>query len=272
MSHTFTFFWITEGDFSIVTHFSSVDPARNSYHTNKSDSIVLINSYEPYMVLSSTYNAIRFTLYLDRYKQTLSSQFPNKFSLLAENSDEGIFKLKQLFAQYESCLRTKTVAAAILAESLSLQIILNLLGNFAVSAKENNSIGHNTTVTRVQEICKYIDINYATNFSLDEIAEYFYITPQYISKLFRTTMHISLFHYVTQVRLSHAIYDLQTTTLTIENIAEKNGFANVRSFSTAFYKIWNVHPSTFRKKSKFYLSIYLNRENFGKRIILERYM
>lgn len=49
------------------------------------------------------------------------------------------------------------------------------------------------------------------------------------------------------VRIKHAELLLQETNLTVDEIAEKTGFTNSRSFRRNFYKIVGMNPTDYRK-------------------------
>lgn len=56
--------------------------------------------------------------------------------------------------------------------------------------------------------------------------------------------------YLDDLRLGHAYHDLVNSELTIEMIAEKNGFAGSKAFARAFRERYGILPSEYRKKNK----------------------
>jgi AraC family transcriptional regulator len=55
--------------------------------------------------------------------------------------------------------------------------------------------------------------------------------------------------YLSGLRIVHAKNQLQTTKLTIEEIALSNGFGSIAHFSNAFHRIAGLTPTAFRKLS-----------------------
>lgn len=103
-------------------------------------------------------------------------------------------------------------------------------------------------LNRLKSILDYMNQNYRENITLVDMARREYLTPSYLSAFFEKTMGTPLTVYLTNIRLNHAVHDLTHTDHTIEQIAEANGFANARSFSTVFQKYYEMRPSEYRKK------------------------
>lgn len=220
----------------------------NLLQTCGTDQLLLINAYDAFSIDFSDYEALHFILYPDRYKSSLSEHFSHRFSQPDLGSEASKYSLKQNLAKYTKCWLAGSTYGAILAESLSIQILLDLI-QFFIEA-ENSTKSSPSGQERVSEICQFIENNYKNDFKIKDIASNFYITPQYLSSLFKDTLNIGLFKYISNVRLSHALLDLQTSNLTIEKIADINGFANVRSFTNLFHKTFQMLPSEYRTKEK----------------------
>lgn len=99
---------------------------------------------------------------------------------------------------------------------------------------------------RVQEIADYIDLHYAENFSLPDLARAFYLTPQYLSAFFREHFSANFKSYLTEKRLFYALRDLRNTELGIAEVAMRNGFASVSAFQKNFRRYYGVSPSDYR--------------------------
>ena len=69
------------------------------------------------------------------------------------------------------------------------------------------------------------------------------MTPSYISHLFRQFINKSYTEYIVLLRLEHARELLLTSDLTLEDIADRSGFANARSMSGYFKNAYGSLPS-----------------------------
>lgn len=101
------------------------------------------------------------------------------------------------------------------------------------------------TLTR---ITRYIDMNYASEMSLTHLSEKFQLSKQYIMRLFRENMGITVSHYVCEVRLRKSLDMLSHTSLTISQVAYAVGFDDPHYFDRVFKKVYKLTPTQFRQK------------------------
>ena len=135
----------------------------------------------------------------------------------------------------------------LLNKSYVYELLYILTTNFKVEGT-TNSTDINKNSERIKNILTYINENYREKISLNNLAETFYLSMPYISKIFKELIGLSFSDYLTDVRLSHATKDLANPNLKIEYIAEKNGFSNTRSFVSAFKNKYDYLPSRYRKE------------------------
>jgi len=102
----------------------------------------------------------------------------------------------------------------------------------------------------IDEIKFYIDINYAENLKLKEIAAHFGIHQNYLTRSFHDKFGISPKKYLTNLKLKKAARLLTTTELSIFIIASSLGFDDQLAFSKIFKTYYNLSPSEYRKKQK----------------------
>lgn len=108
-----------------------------------------------------------------------------------------------------------------------------------------NVMQNDTIINKVKE---YINNNYSEDLSLERIAEYVYLSPGYLSTLFKVETGITVFDYLTNLRMEKAKEFLLTTNIKIQDIAIKVGYNSSQSFIRYFKKYYNITPNQFRKK------------------------
>ena len=100
----------------------------------------------------------------------------------------------------------------------------------------------------VEQICAYLAANYQQKLSLTEVAARFYISPYYLSRLFRRVTGQSIVDYLNNRRIEAAQKLLETTELSISAIAEQTGFASAAHFRRVFREVMDISPLQYRKK------------------------
>lgn len=95
----------------------------------------------------------------------------------------------------------------------------------------------------------YIQHNYRENITLEDLAKQTFLSKTYISHSFTKCFGISFMEYLTQVRLSHAIRQMQGNAV-LADIAYESGFLNVNAMIHAFKKYRGTTPGEYRKTLK----------------------
>lgn len=102
----------------------------------------------------------------------------------------------------------------------------------------------NQTVTR--KVMQYIDQNIDTELNCIDIADYAFISHDYLTKLFKKETGLSLSQYIIKVRIEKSRKLLETTNLSIREIASSIGCDNVSYFSKFFRKHLKISPVEYR--------------------------
>lgn len=106
---------------------------------------------------------------------------------------------------------------------------------------------NNTIHERISEIVQYINRHYDKPLSLTKIADIFYISPYYLSRLFKEVTGFNFVEYLNLVRIREAQKLLKNSNAKIIEIAQAVGFKNVAHFGRVFKKITSLSPSSYRK-------------------------
>ncbi len=92
----------------------------------------------------------------------------------------------------------------------------------------------------------YIDNNYNQEFTLQQIADKYFINMSYLSTLFKAEFKESFAAYVTKVRINHACIMLKTLTLSSEKISKICGYNDYSYFNKVFKKNIGITPGEYR--------------------------
>jgi len=94
----------------------------------------------------------------------------------------------------------------------------------------------------------YIDANYRNRIYLSTVARHLNVSPNYLSRLFRSQVGTTLTAYVQSLRLDHARCLLATAEHSISEIAYQVGYQNYRDFYRNFVKREKASPREVRRR------------------------
>ncbi len=102
------------------------------------------------------------------------------------------------------------------------------------------------TFRRVSVAKDYMDSHLNNRLDLQKISKEACLSPFHFLRLFKELFHITPHQYLLQERLKKALYYLDTSSKSIEEIARKVGFDDASSFGRLFKKRYNLTPSGYR--------------------------
>ena len=134
----------------------------------------------------------------------------------------------------------------------SLRLLYNLFLN-DLTATQERSIDRHRFPKRVEEI--YLDFlrllsqHYAEHRDIAFYATELCITTTYLSRIVRQVSGRTVVEYIDQMLLMEAAWLLQTTTLSVAQIADRLHFAETASFARFFRRLKGCTPKEFRNGS-----------------------
>lgn len=101
----------------------------------------------------------------------------------------------------------------------------------------------------VKKMLGYLNENYPCKISLDSIAQNLYLSPVYISKIFKEETGDSPINYLIRIRMEKAKELLATEEfVSVKQVANKVGYDDVYHFSKLFKKHYGISPLNYSKK------------------------
>ena len=99
----------------------------------------------------------------------------------------------------------------------------------------------------LQKAMDYMVSNLSNRIKLEDVAAHLYISPAWLSKLFRTKLDVSFHQYVTQLKIEEAKLLLRHSKTSIQDIAWRLGYEDTVYFSKLFKRVTGVTPTKYRK-------------------------
>ncbi len=154
---------------------------------------------------------------------------------------ESRARLLSLPGELEAVLTHPCEDAATACYALMLQLLL-LLHRHAVPQGEAERLPE--AIRRIKE---YIDENYTTLVGVEALADRFFYSREYLSRLFRRTLNTTVSDYLLDKKLSHSKRMLEEGA-SVTDACYASGFRNMSSFIRNFRDYAGVLPSVYRKR------------------------
>lgn len=221
----------------------------------KQEDIILCNSFETRTVYSSKPNIL---LRLKVQEDYLHSELGIKRSrviccnsILSSTDEEVKYReLKRLFTRLLLCQFERGENDCLEFKALLLQFLYFLVSNFKGDNRNQAMDLLMPQDDRMASIISFVEQNYASGITLQEIAQQEHLSLPYLSKLFKEKCGMNFTKYLSQFRLKQAVGELISSSQSILKIAMNNGFSSVSVFNRLFTEIYGETPSEFRLKRK----------------------
>lgn len=214
----------------------------------KDDDLVLINSGQVHFIVvdnEEVFTGLSLIISYDFLKKNYSDIDKIIFKL---KDDNKLMELKSAFKEVALFYtQSNNPLNYLKINSLVYEIIYILLENYTMKKVSTNSCLSQKHLDRMIIISEYINNNYKYDISLEDIAEKFNFSKEHLSRSFTKYMGINFKSYLTSIRLSNAYRDLTNTDYSITYIAMENGFPNLKSFITAFKRVYGETPYKYIK-------------------------
>ena len=125
--------------------------------------------------------------------------------------------------------------------------IVKVLDRFTESVYENRNI---KSVDIIRKTREFIRANYKKKIKLIDISKAIYLSPYYLSHIFKKETRSTLLEYLTKVRIEEAKYLLENTKWNTTQIAFEVGCSDQSYFCKVFKKSESISPSDYRKRMK----------------------
>jgi beta-xylosidase/AraC-like DNA-binding protein len=174
-----------------------------------------------------------------------------------------VFKCNSILADNPDCSILRSILAEIACYDASgspkentplfysriFRLLHELKQNFSFP-DTSSRVNDKSKAKRGELITSYIVKNYRYPLTLENLAERFSLTPQYLSRYFKQQFGVNFHTYLNRLRLENALKDLVLSDATVTAVAYDNGFPNLSSFLKEFKEVWGKNPTEYRKTAR----------------------
>lgn len=98
----------------------------------------------------------------------------------------------------------------------------------------------------VQTCMDYVDFHYSNDLSLAGLAAMCYVSPSYLSSLFKKEAGITITDYINGTRIRQSMIFLNVSRMSVGEIASRVGFSDANYFTRTFKKVLGKTPKAYR--------------------------
>lgn len=231
----FQFVWVLKGilNYSIETEKIQLN----------SSSGILINSSKLHSAEPQT-ETVEY-LCIDFSPFFVNRQFYEKVIAAIENNVHFTFVSLTLSSHQEKILQTLVFTKENINFLTVYELLLGILSQIDIQ-----TLHAERTPLAIYQLLEYVHTHYQEPLSVDDLAQVIPINKNKCTHLFNEYTHLSPINYLIDYRLNQSKKLLQTTDLTISEIAYAVGFNHLSYFITKFKKKYNYTPLQFRKQSR----------------------
>ncbi len=99
----------------------------------------------------------------------------------------------------------------------------------------------------LDKIQGYVDSHYMENIHLEAVAAHFFVSKEYLSKMFKSYIGVNFSEYITSKRMEKAKEMIAGHGMQIKNVAELLGYVDIAHFYKTFKKYFGMTPGEIRK-------------------------
>lgn len=217
------------------------------------NSMVFISSYEPHQVRVIRAPYHRYFAMVQAAE--LERAYPSSaLTGIFKNRPEGFSHCVSLKAFGNE---PKRILARLMEEfsgekPYGEQMVRSLLAQVLIlvyrSCPENFSTLESGVNNQIREVQQFIEENFSQDLKIADLAQRFYMNHCYLTHLFKKQVGYSPKQYLLLNRLSYGQELLETTGLSVSQIASRCGFGDANNFIRAFRESFGVPPNQFRQK------------------------
>jgi AraC-like DNA-binding protein len=175
---------------------------------------------------------------LPPYVHVKQSEFPVEAARL----QDYFWDIERLYGESDEFLQISvySLVTLILAQIGSMHLV-----DAVVPAGGSDSQSKN--IEKLVAVTNYIDSHRSEDLSVEQLAELAGFSKYHFERLFKSSMGISCYQYITKRRVMLAQELLGDTDLSVMDIALQSGFFSLSTFNRVFKDINGCSPTEFRK-------------------------
>ncbi|MFH1260072.1 MAG: response regulator [Elusimicrobiota bacterium] len=135
-----------------------------------------------------------------------------------------------------------------LEKPLNVEVVKEIIEKVLENKRGLNDINSSDTKGKIEKVKDFIERNCFKKTMLTDAAGIIYLSPKYLSRIFKQNTGESFSRYRLKIKIEKAKEFLLKTGYNVNQIAEKLAYENTESLIREFKKITGFTPTKYRKK------------------------
>ncbi|MDC3418542.1 AraC family transcriptional regulator [Aquibacillus salsiterrae] len=176
---------------------------------------------------------------MKRDERLMEMFFSDETYFVLRDADQVYFTLKSLVLE----LGAKTNKNDLMIDILFVQLFISIAEN------KREQMEHSSELNKysIDKVVSYIHENYDYDIGVEELAQLVHLHPNYLHRVFKQEMDMTINKYITKVRIEKAKELLENSDISVTNIANYVGINSSQYFSSIFKKHTGLSPVAYRK-------------------------
>lgn len=178
-------------------------------------------------------------------KKGYALRFPTCRSDLDSRHSEAFRRIRFCAAQvYEAAFQGGPYASLHARAGISM-LLSTLCSEFSPQAVPTGG-GEEEQQEIIRHLIGYMENHYGEKITLEDLAAFSQYNRTYVSTLFKNTVGVNFYEYLTRLRFQHALVDLVASDKNLTDVALDNGFSDLKSFNKRFKETLGRSPAEYR--------------------------
>jgi AraC-like DNA-binding protein len=169
------------------------------------------------------------------------------WSVLATTTAPAPSELAPLLSALQNETECKAPFSKTVCDGLMLQLA-GVAARWLTEQESENAAANSSTIS--QRVLEYLQAYYAAEITLRDVAHAVYITPNYLTSVFKKETGGTIIEALTEIRLRHARRLLLENRQTVGEIARVVGYENAAYFSRVFQRHIGTSPRRYSQTNQ----------------------
>lgn len=214
------------------------------------DEFIIVNSRIVHSVLATKNKAFLLQVPLEVLKKYVPDveQYYFEVNMNPDNAVEGtrLEKIKKIFRDMYVIYDVRPEGYLLKFNSLLYDLLFTLVHSYAARISRDYVGKSEHYLEKLSEVIMYLKENHEKKCSAGEVAKYFGYNSDYLARIFKKYMKMTITDYLYAVRITYVYIELISTDKNINEIFEQHGCSNYRVAMRVFKEKYGCTPKKIR--------------------------